>query len=90
MSDRKIVYGDGTLTKIAFSDHARDISGQTQQTIFTVTNQGPQGAAGDSVQSLEPRIVALEVEVPANKVELTQNYGDHTFDYVDFINTLLS
>ena len=60
MSDRKTVYGDGTLTKIAFSDHARNISGQTQQTIITVTNQGPQGAAGDSVQSLEPRIVALE------------------------------
>ena len=70
MSDRKTVYGDGTLTKIAFSDHARDISGQTQQTIIAVTNQGPQGAAGDSVQSLEPRIVALEQGASTQPVDI--------------------
>jgi len=50
------------------------------------STQGIQGAPGESASTLEPRVASLEAQDAA----IRGDYGDHDFDYSNYINTLLS
>jgi len=50
------------------------------------SGRGPQGPPGLGVESLEPRVESLEEEDDS----IREDVGDTDFNYVDYINTLLS